>query len=114
MKDVEITEKDIEKTLISLHTAFQNELFGCKKEDLEGYWHFKYNKEKSLVSNLYSFYDMLELYDGFCRRWEEHTNGTCCVVERVRDKYLIPKIKNFVTEMETANQPLNSERTKSG
>jgi len=114
MNDTKLTEQDIEKTIISLHTAFQDELFKCKEEDLEGYWHFKYNKEQSLVSNLYNFYDLLKLYDGFCRRWEEHTNGSCCVVERVRDKYLIPKIKNFINAMEAGNNRLGLDHKKNG
>lgn len=36
------------------------------------------------------------LYAHFCEKWEEQKNGRCCVVERVRDKYLMPKIKEFL------------------
>ena len=49
--------------------------------------------------NLYKFSDALEMYKSRCRRWEEHHNGSSCVVERVRDKYLMPKIKDFLTKV---------------
>jgi len=110
MDDIEITEQDIEKTILSLHDTLQQELFQCQEEDLEKYWHFKYNEKLSLVHNLYKFYDLLKLYHGFCRRWEEHTNGPSCVVERVRDKYLIPKIKNFIDAMKTGNKSINRDK----
>lgn len=35
------------------------------------------------------------MYARSCQRWEEIHNGYVCVVERVRDKYIIPKIKEF-------------------
>lgn len=95
-KDIEITDEDLKKTIVALDAAFQEDLFACEEEDLENYWHFEYNNDRSLVHNLYTFYDRLKLYEGFCRRWEEHTNGSCCVVERVRDKYIISKIADFI------------------
>ena len=113
MEEPELTQKVFAETIVSLLDAFQEDLFKCKEADLEQYWHFKYNREHPLVYNFYKFFSMLELYRGSCRRWEEHTNGICCVVERVRDKYLIPKIKKFINDIEADNQPLNHERAKS-
>ena len=114
--NVEITKKDIKETIESLHSIFQKELFECNQQDLEEkYWHFKYNEKLSLERNLYHFYDMLRLYGNFCRRWEEHKNGSCCVVERVRDKYLMPQINQFVKmvkEIESRTPPL--DRTPNG
>jgi hypothetical protein len=46
------------------------------------------------------FYDMLRLYAGQCRRWEEHHNGSCCVVERVRDTYIMPKVREFADRLQ--------------
>lgn len=79
-----------------LSNKFDEELYAKSDTELEEYWHFKYDKTRSVASNLYEFHGLLELYRSFCRRWEEHHNGPVCVVERVRDKYLMQKIKDFV------------------
>ena len=89
-------KKDIDKVLTSLNQSFSDELFAKKEPELEDYWHFKWDETASTAWNTYQFFSMLELYKSFCQRWEEHHNGSCCIVERVRDKYLIPKIKFFV------------------
>jgi hypothetical protein len=39
---------------------------------------------------------MLNLYAGRCRRWEEMHHGSMSVVERVRDAYMMPKIRAFI------------------
>lgn len=90
-----VTEEDIGNTLTSLAEVFREDLLNHTKEGLEDYWHFKYNPELPLERNLYHFCDRLELYHSFCRQWEEAKNGSCCVVERVRDQYLMPKIRQF-------------------
>lgn len=71
------------------------ELREMKQEDLERFWFFKFDPTKSLEWNLYEFQDMLGLYRSKCRSWEEMHNGCCCVVERVRDTYLMPKVREF-------------------
>jgi len=73
----------------------QNELYSCSQEELDNYWFFVYDQTKSLTYNLYHFTECLTLYKSKCRRWEEHHNGISCVVERVRDKYIYPKLKEF-------------------
>jgi len=94
-----ITTKKLGKTLTALAKSFDEELFSKKETELESeYWHFKFDKSSSLNSNLYQFTQMLDLYRSFCRRWEEKHGGVCCVVERVRDKYLMPKIRQFVVD----------------
>uniref|UniRef100_A0A6M3KXZ4 Uncharacterized protein n=1 Tax=viral metagenome TaxID=1070528 RepID=A0A6M3KXZ4_9ZZZZ len=92
-------EDAIEKVITGLVDRFQEELFSCEEEDLERYWYFKYNGSLPLHLTLYDFFESLELYHGFCRRWEEHKNGSTCVVERVRDKYLMPKIRQLIKDM---------------
>ena len=92
----ELTQKQLGDALVSLAAKFDEELFAKKETELDAaYWHFKWDASKSLEANLYNFTRMLDLYRLFCRRWEEHHGGHCCVVERVRDKYLMPKIKAF-------------------
>lgn len=96
----DITPKQMKKAIknVLTHVAdtFESELFVLKKEELERRWFFKFNPTLSIAENLYKFHDLLNLYGCSCRRWEEHHNGSCCVVERVRDQYLMPKIKAFV------------------
>lgn len=92
---MEISEKDIGNALMGLMHRIDIEYDEMTQEDLESRWHFRYDPESSLTWNMYLFHDYLSLYAGSCRRWEEKHNGHCCVVERVRDKYIIPKIKEF-------------------
>lgn len=92
-------KKDIENVAISLLDRFAKELYSKSKDQLEEYWHFKYDKTISPQENIYHFHDMLKLYGSFCRQWEEKHNGSCCVVGRVRDQYLMPKIEIFYTEL---------------
>jgi len=67
--------------------------------ELERFWYFRYDKSRSEAANLYEFTEMLDLYRRKCRLWEEIHNGSSCVVERVRDKYLWPKIQQFIADV---------------
>lgn len=96
---VKVTKEDIGKAIESIAEKFHSELMSKTEEELEEYWFFKYDSEASLAWNMYSFFDMLHLYRSHVRRWEEGKNGTCCVVERVRDKYLMPKIEKFAEQI---------------
>lgn len=79
----------------SLTSSLHRENIERTQDQLEEYWFFKWDESKPLDWNIYQFTDLLELYRRQCRRWEEYHNGSCCVVERVRDQYLMPKIKAF-------------------
>ena len=96
---MDIDQKDIENVLTSLVKRSNDELFGKSQSELENYWLFNYSKSHSKEWNLYQFTKALELYKSQCRKWEEYHNGNACVVERVRDQYLMPKIKSFVEKM---------------
>ncbi|MDA8140753.1 MAG: hypothetical protein M0036_19065 [Desulfobacteraceae bacterium] len=96
---IDVTKDDIKNALTDLHASFGKELFEKTREELETYWVFKFDKKLSLEANLYKFHHMLKLYGNFCRRWEEHKNGSACVVERVRDTYLMPKIREFAKQV---------------
>ena len=100
---MDITEKNIRDVITTLSLRFDDELFQKTEAELEENWFFRWDDSISLEENTYRFYDMLELYGSFCRRWEERHNGSCCVVERIRDKYLMPKIKKFVEQITSAN-----------
>ena len=95
----EVTEKDLGDLITTMSKSFDDELYGKEAAELEEYWHFRWNEKSSLEVNTYRFHDALKLYGNFCRRWEEKHNGSLCVVERVRDKYLMPKIREFVRQL---------------
>ena len=95
----EITKDDIESVLSGILERADDELISTKNDELEKYFYFQYDENRSKEWNLYKFSDALEMYKSRCRRWEEHHNGSSCVVERVRDKYLMPKIKDFLAKV---------------
>ena len=96
-----ISEDDLKDMITTMADVFANDLYSKRQEELEEYWHFKWSDERSIEGNIYEFYEMLSLYESFCRRWEEHHNGSICIVERVRDKYLWSKIKAFAASIQS-------------
>lgn len=100
-------EKELHNVITTLSNAFDAELYSKNVSELEEYWHFRWDENASLEVNMYHFHEMLKLYEYFCNRWEEHHNGSICIVERVRDKFLMPKIREFVrqlTSIQSRNQ----------
>lgn len=96
----EPTCKTIKEVIQSLSKRMDDELQATPPDELEKqYWHFKWDDEASIEWNTYRFFQSLESYRSSCRRWEEHHHGGRCVVERVRDKYLMPKIREFLTKL---------------
>jgi hypothetical protein len=88
------------RSIQNLANRVDDELQRCSSQQLdENYWFFKFNPEKDLTITFYEFFDALSLYRDLCRRWEEAHNGSMCVVERVRDKYLMPKIHQFLKDL---------------
>ena len=102
----------ISDVITTLSLSFDDDLFQKTEAELEENWFFRWDDSISLEENTYRFYDMLKLYGSFCRRWEERHNGSCCVVERIRDKYLMPKIKKFVEQITSANAQKESYEQK--
>lgn len=92
-------DKAIGEAITSLAKGFDNELFALSQDDLASQWYFAWDDRCGMAWNLYRFSDMLEMHKRRCRRWEEHHNGHECVVERVRDKYLMPRVKSFLVEL---------------
>ena len=116
---MKVTKKAIENVLGGILAGAESELQAMSRDDLEGRWFFKWDLSKSFEQNTYNFYDLLKLYGSFCRRWEERHHGSCCVVERVRDQYLMPKIREFTEKMraesaaELASLRAENERLRS-
>jgi hypothetical protein len=96
MEEVTVNEELLGQVINNLVKSFDDELFNLKENELESRWFWNWNDEHSVNYNTYEFFDLLGLYQRSCRRWEEKHNGYICVVGRVRDKYLIPKIEGFL------------------
>lgn len=92
----QITNTDIRMVMTALARHEDEKIAAMAQEELEQYWHFGYNPGSSPASNLYAFFQALQMYQRICRRWEEHHYGHQCVVERVRDTYLMPKLRAFL------------------
>jgi hypothetical protein len=97
--EVKITASDIADVCDGILQSAKEKLRAASKEDLQGYWYFKWNDEWTIQYNLYHFFDMLDLYQRTCRDWETMHNGYVCVVERVRDQYLMPKIREMLDKL---------------
>ncbi|TAM33796.1 MAG: hypothetical protein EPN61_18120 [Burkholderiaceae bacterium] len=94
-----VTEEALRGVLDGLVESGNAELRDMSQAGLESYWFFRWDDKHSLEQNIYEFHDMLELYGSWCRRWEEMHRGSCCVVERVRDTYLMPKIRELAARI---------------
>ena len=103
MGDLGVTEDDIGKAITGLMRSIDADYQEMTEADLADRWFFKFDPDASLERNMYLFHDRLTLYAGSCRRWEEMHNGSMCVVERVRDKYIMPKIREFVALIREAS-----------
>ena len=102
MSKSDITESEIKEVFESIAKNINHEYRKMNQEDLEEKWFFEWSDAVSLEMNIYKFHDCLGLYSSSCRRWEEIHNGHACVVERVRDKYLMPKIREFAQRVREA------------
>lgn len=91
--------KEIGNTLLDIVRRADAELITLTQDQLESRWLFRHEPHKTIAWSIYEFSTCLEMYKRSCRRWEEHNNGNSCVVERVRDKYLLPKIKQFEEQL---------------
>lgn len=102
----EVTKEQIGQVINSLVREADTELLALQENGLDQYWYFRWDPQGSIEWNVYQFSDLLELYKRKCRRWEEHHHGSCCVVERVRDKYVMPKVKAFLVELQSRSNPV--------
>lgn len=84
------------EVLNKIESRYIDELLSKSQEEIVDEWYFVWDDSKTKEYNSYNFFKILELHSSRWRRWEEHHNGPCCVVERVRDKYIMPRIKEFL------------------
>jgi hypothetical protein len=99
----EITTVIISEVLAGMIANEDAKLYAKQENELGQYWYWKWDEPRSIEWNTYRFSDLLEMYKRTCRQWEEKHNGICCVVERVRDKYVMPKVREFLVELARHN-----------
>ena len=91
----DLTEK-IGEVLNNVASSSESELRTMSAEEIAVEWWWQWDDKKSAEWNTYEFNKALELHKWCWRRWEEMHNGSCCVVERVRDKYVMPRVREFL------------------
>lgn len=87
------------------HKHFQDMLSGISKRIIgtkaeEPEFYFKWKDVKNLTPHtIYEWFKALRLYSSSARIWEEQERGSTCVVERVRDNYLLEKCKELLDNL---------------
>lgn len=74
-------------------------IIGDKAEEPEFYFKWKDVKEITPIT-IYQWFKALELYSSLARSWEEQERGSTCVVERVRDEYLLEKCQELLDNIQ--------------
>lgn len=100
---MEPTKEQIGDVLTAILATADTELMALEEAELSAQWYWRWEEGRSIEWNTYKFSDALEMHKWRCRRWEERHNGICCVVERVRDKYVMPRVREFLTALATHN-----------
>lgn len=93
------TAEQIGDVLTSIVARLDSELLATEEAELSAKWYWQWEDGRSTEWNIYKFSDALEMHKRQCRRWEEYHNGNACVVERVRDKYVMPRVREFLTAL---------------
>lgn len=98
---VAVNEHNISDVLKNIASAADKELLALSQEQMQEEFYWEWESNSSAEWNTYQFNMILNLHMRRWRRWEEHHNGHFCVVERIRDKYVMPRIREFLNELET-------------
>lgn len=107
---MEPTQEQIGDVITAMLKGADNELLALTEADITSQWYCRWEEGQSAEWNTYKFSDLLELHKRQCRRWEEHHNGHGCVVERVRDKYVMPRVREFLVELAAHNAELRGAK----
>lgn len=91
-----VTQDDLAEVINGLASRVDTELLSMSADEISSEWYFKWEEDRGIVWNAYQFNEILSLHKRRWRKWEEHHNGSCRVVERVRDKYVLPRIQEFL------------------
>jgi len=95
-----MADKDaLGEVITNLATSLDDALMALSADEIASEWYWSWDKHRSIEWNIYNFSDMLEMHKRRWRRWEERHNGCCCVVERVRDKHVMPRVREFLAAL---------------
>ena len=94
-----VNKEHIEEVLTALSERSNSELLALSAYEIATEWNWSWDDGRSIEWNTYLFSDILEMHKRRWRRWEEHHNGPCGVVERVRDYYVMPRIREFLDNL---------------
>lgn len=100
---MEPTQEQIGNVLTAIAARADAELMALDEADLAAQWYWRWEEGRGIEWNTYKFSDALEMHKRQCRRWEERHNGSCCVVERVSDKYVMPRVREFLAALAAHN-----------
>lgn len=110
----EPTQEQIGDVITAIAASADAELMALEEAELSARWYWRWEEGRSIEWNTYKFSDALEMHKRQCRRWEERHNGSCCVVERVRDKYVMPRVREFLAALATHNAGGNGQAARNG
>jgi hypothetical protein len=95
-------EQQIKDVITEIAAKAASELLALDEDAVKAKWYWRWDKNESVEWNTYEFSGDLEMYKRRCRMWEDKHNGIGCTAERVRDKYLMPKVREFLAELAAA------------
>ncbi|WP_295436726.1 hypothetical protein [Thiolapillus sp.] len=81
-------------------SSSESKLRAMSAEEIAAEWWWQWDKKRGVEWNTYAFCKVLEMHKERWRRWKEMHNGSCCVVERVRDKYVMPRVREFLAALD--------------
>ena len=94
---MDITQETMKEALTRIAKGSDSDLFSMTQDEIASEWYWSWDENRSVEYNTYEFSKILEMHKRRWRRWEEHHNGASLVVERVRDKYVMPRVRDFLS-----------------
>jgi hypothetical protein len=88
--------------LLAHMMSLDNNLEGRDPAALDRLWSFEYNTQQTPERNVYEFFDQLEQWRGYCRRWHIANGGSTDLaktLDTVREQQMLPKIQVFLEEL---------------
>lgn len=98
------TQEQIGGMLTEIASRADSEMMNLEDAELSAQWYWRWEDGRSIEWNTYKFSDALEAHKWRCSRWEARHNGGCFVVERVREKYVMPRVREFLAALATHNE----------
>ena len=96
---------DLGDAIREMADRFRSELISKSQSELQAEWAWRWEDRLSTEQNVYRFFSALTTHQRRCRDWESLHNGITCVVERVRDTYLMPRISELLSELTARGRP---------